>query len=91
MTQGGAEVERAAGVAVGAAPAGGPLPGPAAADARAWAPLRRPAFRWLWLGVLVSGVGTWMQTVGALSVKLTQEEVAYLEEPYVPHPVVGHQ
>ena len=23
--------------------------------------------------------------VGALSVKLTQEEVAYLEEPYVPH------
>lgn len=29
--------------------------------------------------------------VGALSVKLTQEEVAYLEEPYVPHPVIGHQ
>lgn len=29
--------------------------------------------------------------VGALSVHLTQEEVAYLEEPYVPHPVVGHQ
>src|ERR1700738_3709776 len=28
---------------------------------------------------------------GALSVKLTPEEVAYLEEPYVPHPVVGHQ
>lgn len=28
---------------------------------------------------------------GALSVKLTQEEIAYLEEPYVPHPVVGHQ
>jgi aryl-alcohol dehydrogenase-like predicted oxidoreductase len=28
---------------------------------------------------------------GALSVKLTQEEVAYLEEPYVPHPIVGHQ
>lgn len=27
----------------------------------------------------------------ALSVKLTQEEVTYLEEPYVPHPVVGHQ
>jgi hypothetical protein len=24
-------------------------------------------------------------------VKLTQEEVAYLEEPYVPHPIVGHQ
>ena len=28
---------------------------------------------------------------GALSVKLTQEEVAFLEEPYVPHRVVGHQ
>jgi len=30
-----------------------------------WAPLRRPVFRWLWLAVLVSNVGTWMQTVGA--------------------------
>jgi aryl-alcohol dehydrogenase-like predicted oxidoreductase len=29
--------------------------------------------------------------VGALSVKLTQEEVTYLEEPYVPHRIVGHQ
>jgi aryl-alcohol dehydrogenase-like predicted oxidoreductase len=29
--------------------------------------------------------------VGALAVKLSPEEVAYLEEPYVPHPVVGHQ
>lgn len=28
-------------------------------------------------------------SVGALSVKLTTEEVGYLEEPYVPHPVVG--
>jgi aryl-alcohol dehydrogenase-like predicted oxidoreductase len=28
--------------------------------------------------------------IGALSVKLTQEEAAYLEEPYVPHPIVGH-
>lgn len=27
--------------------------------------------------------------VGALSVKLSAEEIAYLEEPYVPHPVVG--
>lgn len=27
--------------------------------------------------------------VGALSVQLTQDEVASLEEPYVPHPVVG--
>ena len=29
--------------------------------------------------------------VGALSVKLSQEEVAYLEEPYVSHLIVGHQ
>jgi 1-deoxyxylulose-5-phosphate synthase len=29
--------------------------------------------------------------VGALALKLTAAEVAYLEEPYVPHPVVGHQ
>jgi aryl-alcohol dehydrogenase-like predicted oxidoreductase len=29
--------------------------------------------------------------VGALSVKLSAEEVAFLEEPYVPHRIVGHQ
>ena len=29
--------------------------------------------------------------MGALSVRLTPEEVLYLEEPYTPHPVVGHQ
>lgn len=28
--------------------------------------------------------------VGALSVKLTTEEVALLEEPYIPHRIVGH-
>ena len=28
---------------------------------------------------------------GALAVKLTAEDVAYLEEPYVPHRVIGHQ
>jgi MFS family permease len=30
-----------------------------------WAPLRLAAFRALWIAVLVSNVGTWMQTVGA--------------------------
>ena len=30
------------------------------------------------------------EAVGAFSVKLTPEEVDYLEEPYVPHPIVGH-
>jgi aryl-alcohol dehydrogenase-like predicted oxidoreductase len=31
------------------------------------------------------------EAVGALNVKLTPEEVTYLEEPYVPHRIVGHQ
>ncbi len=29
--------------------------------------------------------------VGALSMRLAKEDVAYLEAPYVPHPIVGHQ
>ena len=29
--------------------------------------------------------------IGALAVQLTPEEVAYLEEPYAPHRIVGHQ
>lgn len=29
--------------------------------------------------------------IGALTVHLSQDEVAYLEEPYVPHRIVGHQ
>ena len=36
-----------------------------ATESSPWAPLRQRAFRWLWLGVLISNVGTWMQTVGA--------------------------
>jgi hypothetical protein len=35
------------------------------AESSAWAPLGRPVFRLLWLGVLISWIGTWMQTVGA--------------------------
>ena len=31
------------------------------------------------------------EAAGALAVQLTQEEVNYLEEPYVPHRIVGHQ
>ncbi|WP_460628222.1 MFS transporter [Intrasporangium mesophilum] len=30
-----------------------------------WAPLRQRTFAVLWVGVLISGMGTWMQTVGA--------------------------
>jgi 1-deoxyxylulose-5-phosphate synthase len=29
--------------------------------------------------------------IGALMVKLPSEDIAYLEEPYVPHRIVGHQ
>jgi aryl-alcohol dehydrogenase-like predicted oxidoreductase len=29
--------------------------------------------------------------VEALATKLTPEEMAFLEEPYVAHPIVGHQ
>src|SRR4051794_20134911 len=39
--------------------------GATAADSTPWMPLRHRAFRWLWLGVLISSTGTWMQTVGA--------------------------
>jgi len=31
------------------------------------------------------------ESVNALSVKLTQDEIIYLEEPYVPHHIIGHQ
>jgi MFS family permease len=37
----------------------------ATADSSPWAPLGQSAFRWLWLGMLFSWIGTWMQTVGA--------------------------
>jgi MFS family permease len=36
-----------------------------AVDSSAWAPLAQRAFRWLWLGMLISWIGTWGQTVGA--------------------------
>jgi MFS family permease len=38
---------------------------PVAPDSSAWAPFRQRVFRWLWVGVLFSWIGTWMQTVGA--------------------------
>ena len=31
------------------------------------------------------------EAAGALAVKLTPEDVTYLEEPYVPHRIIGHQ
>ena len=46
-------------------PAGEPASAATASDLSPWAPLRQRAFRWLWLGVVISWIGTWMQTVGA--------------------------
>jgi MFS family permease len=59
MTQGGN------GAAEEVGPAGRPASVSAAADSSPWAPLGRVAFRWLWLGVLISNIGIWMQIVGA--------------------------
>ena len=44
---------------------GAPASTPAPADSSRWAPLRQRAFRWLWLGVLISWIGTWMLNAGA--------------------------
>jgi MFS family permease len=57
MTEGGKPAEDAA-----APGKTGSMP---AADSSAWAPLAQRAFRWLWLGMLISWIGTWGQTVGA--------------------------
>lgn len=37
----------------------------------------------------VTKVSQLEEAVKAVSVKLTEEEIKYLEEPYVPHPIVG--
>src|SRR5215212_516627 len=37
----------------------------AAASSSAWAPLREPLFRALWIAAFASNVGTWMQNVAA--------------------------
>jgi MFS family permease len=58
MTQGGDE-------GVGEPAASGTAASVSNADSSPWAPLGQRAFRWLWLGVFISYIGTWMQTVGA--------------------------
>jgi MFS family permease len=49
----------------GESASGTPASVAAAAESSPWAPFRQRAFRWLWLGVLISWIGTWMQIVGA--------------------------
>jgi MFS family permease len=38
---------------------------PGEQSSSAWAPLREPIFRSMWLAAIVSYIGTWMQAVGA--------------------------
>ena len=55
------------------------------------------AMAWLWTkGVASPIVGVTKEKylvdfVGALKIKLSEEDIKYLEEPYVPHKIVGHQ
>jgi MFS family permease len=50
----------------------------ASSPSSAWAPLRRPVFRALWLAQLGSNVGTWMQSVGAQWTVVHQPNAAAL-------------
>jgi MFS family permease len=43
-----------------------------------WAPLALSTFRWLWIAQLVSNTGTWMQTVGAQWMLVSQPNAATL-------------
>src|SRR5881296_2948849 len=43
-----------------------------------WAPLRIGIFRVLWLAVLVSNIGSWMQTVGAQWLLVNQPHASLL-------------
>src|SRR3979411_3095327 len=43
-----------------------------------WAPLRNGVFRALWLAVLVSNVASWMQTVGAQWLLVSQPHASIL-------------
>jgi MFS family permease len=51
--------------AAGPADPGPPATETAPAESSSWAPLRQTAFRWLWLGMFITYLGTWMQVVGA--------------------------
>ena len=59
-------------------PVGEPASAAAAPDLSAWAPLRQRAFRWLWLAVVISWIGTWMQTVGAQWLLIDEPNAALL-------------
>src|SRR3954465_12170100 len=50
----------------------------APAPASAWAPLREPCFRALWIAALASNIGTWMHNVGASWLMTTLTDSAVL-------------
>jgi MFS family permease len=47
-------------------------------DSSPWAPLGQRVFRWLWICVLISWTGTWMQTVGAQWLLVNEPNAAAL-------------
>ena len=51
---------------------------PQPASVSLWVPLRNGVFRALWLAVLVSNIGLWMQTVGAQWLLISQPNAAVL-------------
>jgi len=66
--------------------------------ARHGVPMAHIALAWLWQKrpvvapvVGASSIGQLDQAIAALDVTLTAEEAAYLEEPYLPHKVMGAQ
>ena len=57
--------------------------------------MQQVALAWHWAKGVASPIVGATKTrylddaVGALNVKLTDEDIAYLEEPYIPHRIVG--
>src|SRR3954469_14670454 len=51
---------------------------PTGAPESTWAPLRVAVFRVLWLAVLGSQIGTWMQTVGAQGLLVDEPNASVL-------------
>lgn len=43
-----------------------------------------------WGGICGTSPGVLIATVEALDIELTEDEVKYLEEPYLPNAVLGH-
>ena len=53
----------------------GPMPPNMESASSAWAPLREPLFRSMWIAAIISYIGTWMQAVGAGSIDVTESPI----------------